>query len=70
MVGSRVLIYHLVGRAYDFGPVLTGFIYEYRKDVVAYVPAAGLIFYGTAQNRRSFAMDSLHRSRPATAVRW
>lgn len=44
MVGSRVLIYHLVGRTYDFGPVLTGFIYEYRKDLVACVLAAGLVF--------------------------
>ena len=36
MVGLRKLAYALVGSSYQFGPVLSGWVYEYRKDFVTY----------------------------------
>ncbi|HKS93695.1 MAG TPA: LytTR family DNA-binding domain-containing protein [Gammaproteobacteria bacterium] len=36
MVGLRKLAYAAAGRSYDFGAPLANWIYEYRKDVVAY----------------------------------
>lgn len=36
MVGLRKLAYALAGASYQFGPVLSGWIYEYRKDFVTY----------------------------------
>lgn len=36
MVGLRKLVYVLVGGTYTFGPLLPGWIYEYRKDFVTY----------------------------------
>lgn len=36
MVGLRKLVYVLAGSTYHFGPVLSGWVYEYRKDFVAY----------------------------------
>lgn len=36
MVGLRKLAYALAGATYHFGPVLPNWLYEYRKDFVAY----------------------------------
>lgn len=36
MVGLRKLAYALVGGSYHFGPVLSNWVYEYRKDFVTY----------------------------------
>src|SRR5690625_755701 len=36
MVGLRKIAYAVAGSRYDFGPVLAGWLYEYRKDIVAY----------------------------------
>lgn len=36
MVGLRDLAYAAAGRHYDFGAPLGGWVYEYRKDIVAY----------------------------------
>lgn len=36
MVGLRKLVYDLAGSTYHFGPVLSSWLYEYRKDFVAY----------------------------------
>lgn len=36
MVGLRKLAYALAGSSYQFGPVLWGWVYEYRKDFVTY----------------------------------
>jgi hypothetical protein len=36
MVGLRKLAYALAGSSYQFGPVLSGWLYEYRKDFVTY----------------------------------
>lgn len=36
MVGLRKLAYAAMGSSYHFGPLLSGWIYEYRKDVVTY----------------------------------
>lgn len=36
MVGLRKLAYALAGGSYQFGPILSGWIYEYRKDFVTY----------------------------------
>lgn len=36
MVGLRKLAYSMAGSSYHFGPVLSGWLYEYRKDFVTY----------------------------------
>jgi hypothetical protein len=36
MVGLRKLAYAVAGGSYQFGPVLSGWVYEYRKDFVTY----------------------------------
>lgn len=36
MVGLRKLAYALVGGSYQFGPIVSTWIYEYRKDFVTY----------------------------------
>lgn len=36
MVALRRLAYALAGHRYEFGPVLSGWVYEYRKDFVTY----------------------------------
>ena len=36
MVGLRELAYQLAGESYSFGPVLSAWVYEYRKDFVTY----------------------------------
>jgi hypothetical protein len=36
MVGLCKLVYALAGGSYHFGPVLSGWVYEYRKDFVTY----------------------------------
>lgn len=36
MVGLRKLAYAVAGSSYQFGPILSGWIYEYRKDFVTY----------------------------------
>ncbi len=36
MVGLRKLAYALAGGSYRFGPALSGWLYEYRKDFVTY----------------------------------
>ena len=47
MVGLRKLVYAVAGSSYQFGPVLSGWVYEYRKDfvtywmIIAYVSAFG-----------------------------
>ncbi len=37
MVALRKLVYGLLGRGYDFGPLAREFFYEYRKDVWGYL---------------------------------
>lgn len=37
MVTLRKLVYGLLGRGYDFGPLAREFFYEYRKDVWGYL---------------------------------
>jgi LytTr DNA-binding domain len=37
MVALRKLVYGLLSRGYDFGPVVREFFYEYRKDVWGYL---------------------------------
>jgi hypothetical protein len=36
MVALRKLVYVAVGSHYDFGPLHSGWLYEYRKDFVSY----------------------------------
>ena len=36
MVGLRKLAYAVAGGSYQFGPALSGWVYEYRKDFVTY----------------------------------
>jgi LytTr DNA-binding domain len=56
MVGLRDLVYRLMGAHYDFGPWWPGWVYEYRKDFVAYWLLAVCIvafrLYGLWQDSR------------------
>lgn len=42
MVALRKLVYAAVGSAYHFGPALSGWVYEYRKDFVTYWTIVGI----------------------------
>lgn len=44
MVGLRKLVYTAAGQHYDFGPVLSNWFYEYRKDVVTYAIILAIAF--------------------------
>lgn len=65
MVGLRKLAYMLAGGSYRFGPVLSGWVYEYRKDfvtywiIVAYLCAFGAWRYWQAR-RLGHATAELH----------
>jgi len=37
MISIRELFYWLAGSNYKFGPILFGFLYEYRKDLVTFI---------------------------------
>lgn len=56
MVGLRDLVYRLMGLQYDFGPWWPNWVYEYRKDFVAYGLLAVCIvafrLYGLWQDSR------------------
>ena len=46
MVGLRKLVYAAMGASYDFGAWWPNWLYEYRKDVVAYgIIVAGLVAF-------------------------
>ncbi|MBO9621467.1 MAG: LytTR family transcriptional regulator [Sphingomonas sp.] len=47
MIAIRIAVYALWGQRYDYGGVLDRFVYEYRKDVTAYLMLAA--FMGFAQ---------------------
>ncbi|MDE2235596.1 MAG: LytTR family transcriptional regulator [Gammaproteobacteria bacterium] len=44
MTGLRKLLYLAAGRYYDFGPVVSTWFYEYRKDFVAYWLILGALY--------------------------
>lgn len=44
MTGLRKLIYTGAGLHYDFGPLVSTWLYEYRKDVVSYAIIFGFVF--------------------------
>jgi len=52
MVALRKLVYGLLGRGYDFGPLAREFFYEYRKDVWGYVFLFALFQLGQFVYRR------------------
>lgn len=43
MVGARKLIYSICGMQYEFGSVVYGFFYEYRKDLTSLIQIVGII---------------------------
>lgn len=48
MVGLRKLVYALASASYHFGPALTGWVYEYRKDFVTYWIIVAFLAAGSA----------------------
>ena len=52
MVTLRKLVYGLLGRGYDFGPLAREFFYEYRKDVWGYLFIFALFQLGQFVYRR------------------
>jgi len=53
MIGLRSLIYRLHHDHYSFGPVLSTWLYEYRKDIALFVFAIGLFYAWRRASRRS-----------------
>ncbi len=43
MVGVRLVVHAMAGERYDFGPWLAGWLYEYLKDVRAYLLIVGVL---------------------------
>lgn len=63
MIGLRLLVYRLHERAYDFGPLAPGLLYEYRKDLATFLVAIGLAFLWRKGSRRVIEPASLTPSR-------
>lgn len=65
MVGLRKLVYRALGASYDFGAWWPNWVYEYRKDVVAYgIIVAGLMAFRVY----GLWLDTRHRATMPTAL--
>lgn len=44
MIAIREVVYSLLGSSYDFGPILLGFVYEFRKDLLTFILILIVVF--------------------------
>jgi uncharacterized protein YlzI (FlbEa/FlbD family) len=63
-VALRKLVYVAVGSHYDFGPLHSGWLYEYRKDFVSYWLILAIL-YGFTVYRRWLVMQDRPAAVPA-----
>jgi hypothetical protein len=74
MVGLRKLAYALAGSSYHFGPALSGWVYEYRKDfvtywiIVAFLAAGGAWRYWRRMHAERLAAEPRSAPPQASAV--
>lgn len=65
MVALRALVYRLMGLRYDFGPWWSNWVYEYRKDFLAYwllvICIVAFRLYGLWQSSRATPGVVSHR---------
>ncbi|MDN5864229.1 MAG: LytTR family transcriptional regulator [Gammaproteobacteria bacterium] len=60
MVGLRKLAYAIAGGSYHFGPILSTWVYEFRKDLVAYWLIIGFLYAFSAWRHWHKAQEVTH----------